>query len=194
MFQKWKDLNTYYISIYLMEEVNVLEGLFDKKILKIVRLFLNEKENQFYLREISTKVNVPVATTFRIIKKLLKLSIIEEIKIKKFKLYKIKQGSNTKFLETFIREEKQILDIFTEKAKNIKGINSVILHGKEAKDRANILIIGESIDSNEIKQLCADIKSKYNFTISPLNLTEDQFKQMSSMGLYSGQKKVLYNK
>lgn len=177
-----------------MEEVNVLEGLFDPKILKIVRLFLNEKDNQFYLREISNKVNVPVATTFRIIKKLLKLGIIEEIKIKKFKFYKIKEGSNIKFLESFIREEKRILDLFIDKIKNIEGINSIILHGKEMKDRANILIIGENIDSNSIKQLCGEIKDKYNFNISSLTLTEDQFKQMSSMGLYSGQKKTLYQR
>jgi len=177
-----------------MEEINILEGLFDSKILKVIRLFLNEKDNQFYLREISNKVNVPVATTFRIVKKLLKLGLIQEIRIKKFKLYKIKEGSNTKFLESFIREEKRILDQFVDRIKNISGINSVILHGKEKKDRVNILIIGENIDSNSIKQLCADIKEKYNFTISSLTLTEDQFKQMSSMGLYSGEKKTLFKK
>lgn len=177
-----------------MEEINVLEGLFDTKILKIVRLFLNEKENQFYLREISNKVSVPVATTFRIVKKLLELGLIQEIKIKKFKLYMLKEGSNTKFLESFIREEKRILDLFIDKIKVLSGINSVILHGKEMKDRANLLIIGENIDSNAIKQLCGEIKDKYNFTISSLTLTEDQFTQMSSMGLYSGEKKILYKK
>ncbi len=177
-----------------MEDINILEGLFDTKILKITRLFINEKENQFYLREISKKVNVPIATTFRIVKKLLKLEIIEEIKIKKFKLYKLKESLNTKFLESFIREEKRILDNFVERIKQIPGVNSLILHGREMKDRANILLIGESIDSNQIKQICADIKEKYNFTISSLTLTEDQFTQMSSMGLYSGDKKILYKK
>ena len=47
----------------------------------------NEKENKFYLREISNKVDVPVATTFRIVKKLLKLGLIEEIKIKKLCIF-----------------------------------------------------------------------------------------------------------
>ena len=102
-----------------MEEINVLEALFDPKILKIIRLFLNEKENQFYLREISNKVNVPVATTFRIVKKLLKLGLIEEIKIKKFKLYRVKESSNIKFLESFIREEKRILDLFIDKIRKL---------------------------------------------------------------------------
>lgn len=177
-----------------MEEINVLEGIFDQKLLKIIRLFLNEKENQFYLREISNKVKVPVATTFRIVKKLLKLGLIEEIKIKKFKLYRLKEGPNTKFLEGFIREEKRILDLFIDGIRNIIGIGSVILHGKETKERANILIIGENIDSNAIKQICGEIKDKYNFTISSLTLTEDQFNQMSSMGLYSGEKKTLFKK
>lgn len=177
-----------------MEEINILEGLFDPKILKIIRLFLNEKENEFYLREISNKVNVPIATTFRIVRRLLKLGLIEEIKIKKFKLYRIKEGSNIKFLESFIREEKRILEIFIDKIKNLSGINSIILHGKEKKDRANILLIGENIKANLVKQICVDIKEKYNFTISSLTLTEDQFKQMSSMGLYSGEKKTLFKK
>lgn len=177
-----------------MGETNLLEQLFDSKILKIIRLFLNEKEGQFYLREISIKTNVPVATTYRFIKKLLGLDLIEEIKIKKFKLYKLKESYNIVFLESFIREEKRILDVFVDKIKIIPGVKSLILHGKEMKDRANILIIGDNVDSNLVKQICADIKEKYNFTISSLTLTDDQFNQMSNMGLYSGQKKMIYTK
>jgi hypothetical protein len=38
------------------------------------------------------------------------------------------------------------------------------------------------------------IKEKYNFVVSPLILTSEQFEQMSVMGLYSGKEKVLFKK
>jgi len=177
-----------------MENLNLLEGLFDNKKLKVIKLFLQNKEKQFYLREIAKQTRVPIASTFRIIKKLMELELITQIKINKFKLYKTATNDNTVFLETFLREGKRIVQFFVEKAKELDGISSVILHGEETEEKANILLIGTNINSNELKRICAEIKEQYNFTISPLTLTQEQFTQMSNMGLYSGKKTVLFSK
>ncbi len=176
-----------------MYNINLLEELFDQKMLRILRMFIANKDNQFYLREISKQCKVPVATTSRIIDKLLKLSLIKIIKIKKFKLYQLHtDNSNIRYLESFLREEKRILDFFLDAIKSMNGIISVIQHGEVLKDRANILVIGEGIDAAELKRIVAEIKEKYKFTISYLVLTEIQFRQMSTMGLYSGKKKVIF--
>ena len=177
-----------------MENLNLLEGLFDNKKLKVIKLFLQNKEKQFYLREIAKQTRVPIASTFRIIKKLMELELITQIKINKFKLYKTATNDNIVFLETFLREGKRIVQFFVEKAKELDGISSVILHGEETEEKANILLIGTNINSNELKRICAEIKEQYNFTISPLTLTQEQFTQMSNMGLYSGKKTVLFSK
>ena len=43
-----------------MHDENLLENLFDSKSLRVLRLFIDDKGNEFYLREIAKKSNVPV--------------------------------------------------------------------------------------------------------------------------------------
>ena len=81
-----------------------------------------------------------------------------------------------------------------ESASKIPNVESLILHGSELKDRANILIIGENVDSNLVKNICGEIKEEYNFTVSALTLAKAQFEQMSDMGLYSGKRKTLFER
>ena len=177
-----------------MEDIKILEGLFDKKILKIIKFFLMNKDKEFYLQEISNQVNVPIATVFRMIKKLKELKIIDEIKIKKFKLYKCADNKNITFLESFIKEGKRIIDNFVDSVIAKTNVEEIILHGSESENKANVLLIGSSVDSNEIKKLCAEFKEKYNYNITALTLEREQYGQMSSMGLYSGRKKLLFRR
>lgn len=177
-----------------MEHFQLLEELFDKKILKIIKFFLLNKGKEFYLQEISKNSNIPIATVFRLIKKLKQLSIIEEIKIKRFKLYRCGENENVTFLESFIKEGKRILDKFVSLASNLSNIEEIILYGKESEDKANVLLIGKNIDSNEVKKICAEIKDKYNFIINSLNLEKEQYEQMTAMGLYSSYKTTLFKR
>ena len=84
--------------------------------------------------------------------------------------------------------------MFIDTVKDIKELQYIVLHGKETKDRANLLLIGENIDSGKIKEICAKIKEEHNFIISPLTVTAEQYDSMSKMGLYSGKKNILYEK
>jgi Fe2+ or Zn2+ uptake regulation protein len=175
-------------------ESRILEELFDNKILQILKLFFREKEKTFYLREITKLSNVPLATTYRIVNKLVHLQLIEIISIRKFKLYRLANNQKTQFLDSFLHEGKKLIQFFIDEITKIPEIEAVILHGKETEDKANMLVIGENIDPNAVKRVCGVVREQYSFTISTLTLTKEQFAQMSSMGLYSGKKKVLYSK
>lgn len=177
-----------------MSNLKILEELFDKKKLAMLKFFLQNKDKEFYLRELSKETSIPIATAYRIIKKLMELDIIIQIKIKKFKLYKLNHGKDIDFLESFLKEGKRVIEEFIEKARQINNIQGIIMHGDETETKANMLIIGENIDSNDIKKICAETKEKYSFIITPLTLTREQFEQMSNMGLYSGKKRVLFSK
>ena len=178
----------------MMENSQLLQELFDTKILAILKLFFKYSDKQFYLLEVSKESGVSSATTFRIVNKLTELGIIKQIKITKFKLYKLNSNENVEFLQDFIREDIQVLKRFINDIKEIDNIEAIILHGKETSNRANVLIIGNDIDPGKMKTLCTYIKEKYDFTISPLTLTKEQYEQMSQMGLYSGQKKILFKR
>ena len=177
-----------------MQAVDVLTELFDKKILAILNTIINDKTGGMYLGEISKAANVPNATTYRILNKLVKVELIEEVKIKKLKLYKFKRSGKSEFLYKLFKKDVQVLKIFIEKVKNMPGLQAIVLHGEEAKDRANILLIGNNIDAGNVKEICAKIKEDHNFIISPLTLTAEQYDSMSKMGLYSGKKNILFEK
>ena len=177
-----------------MASENLLESLFDKKILNILRLLINRKEQKFTLKEISKYSRVPLASTFRIINKLVLLEIIQVSRIKHLKIYSLSQNEKTRYLEIIIKENKTIIEEFIESINKIPGIQTVILHGKQEKDKANILVIGENIESSLVRQAVVLIKEKHNFTITHLILDEDQYNQMAAMNLYSGKKEGLLQK
>ncbi|MBU0471876.1 MAG: winged helix-turn-helix domain-containing protein [Nanoarchaeota archaeon] len=177
-----------------METKELLERLFDEKKLRIIQFFFNHQEEDFYMREVAKKTKIPVATTFRIINKLKELEIINEFKIKKFKVYRININKNTEFLQDIIAQKKSALNDFVEKTSLIDEIQTIILHGKEEKNKANILLIGHNIPVEKVKTFVVEIKESYDFTIIDLNLEPDQFSKMSEMGLFPGRRTVLFQK
>jgi DNA-binding Lrp family transcriptional regulator len=177
-----------------MHDENLLENLFDEKTLKIIRLFLDYKNKEFYLREIAKESDVPVSTTFRLVKKLVNANIIKQIKIKTLKLYKLAENDNTKYLSKLLKEKPRALEEFLQKAKRFDFIDEIILHGKEEKNKASVLLIGDNIDNGEIKMLCGKIKEDYNFNVLTVPLEREQFEQMSSMDLFPREKRLLYSR
>ena len=177
-----------------MENIEILEELFDSKIVKVLRHFMANEGQEFYLREIAKLTGTSPATIYRILNKLVKNKILIVSLHKNNKLYKLDENKTTEYLKSVLKLEKRIVELFVDSVKGLPGIESIILHGDEKDNRANILLIGEGINPGEIKLLCAEIKEKYHYSITSLSLTREQFEQMSAMGLYSGKKKVLWGK
>jgi hypothetical protein len=68
----------------------------------------------------------------------------------------------------------------------------IVLHGKEERSKANILIIGNAIDMERVRAAALHAKETYGFNIIHLALDPGQYNKMSSMGLYPGKKVILY--
>lgn len=177
-----------------MENLRLLEELFDANMIRMIQLFLANKDKEFYLREVSKETRIPVATTYRLVNRLCKLDVIKQIKVSRFKLYKLNQNNDVKYLESFLKKDTQIMDLFVDSIRDMGGIKTIILHGDEAKDRANVFLIGDNIDAGEIKERIAHIKETNKFTVSALILTKEQYEQMSTMNLYSGKKRLLFER
>ena len=69
-----------------MQELELLKKLFDNKLVNTINVLINDKSEGLYLNEVSRLANVPPATTYRIINKLVNLDIIQEIRVKKLKI------------------------------------------------------------------------------------------------------------
>ena len=66
-----------------------LLALMDQKIMRILRVFLANSSAEFHLQEIAAAAKVPVATVFRIIPKLVALSLITPRLHGKMKFYQL---------------------------------------------------------------------------------------------------------
>lgn len=86
-----------------MPDRKVLEGLLDIKIENILRLFFQNEDELFHINKISAESKVPLATSFRIVRKLVGLKIIKTVEIGKFKVYKLDAGKKTKLLMQLIK-------------------------------------------------------------------------------------------
>ena len=176
-----------------MAAKNIIEEFFDKKTLAILKLFLFDSQTEkYYLREVAKKAKVPVATTFRIVKRLRGLGIVDETLIKKTRLYYLSRNKNTVFLHSLLEEKKTVVDEFVDKVAKLAGVEMIVMHGEAINDKANILIIGSGIDSKVVKEKVGDIRERHGFNIIELILEPAQFNQMSSMGLFPGKKVILW--
>ncbi|MFP4524591.1 MAG: hypothetical protein ACLFO2_04765 [Candidatus Woesearchaeota archaeon] len=174
-----------------MEKKDILAALIDNQLLKIFRVFINNPDQQFYLRELAKRAKVPPATTYRVVQQLLKIELITESKVKRFKFYQL-HDENAGFLADILADRKSAVQEFVEEIKQDPHVEMVVLHGKEESLKANLLIIGNDLDHDLIRNASYRAKETYGFKIIYLTLAPDQYNQMSSMGLYPGKKVLLY--
>ncbi len=172
----------------------VLE-LIDDKLVKLVDLFSNNPDREFYLREISRLTNIPPATTYRLIHKLLDKEIIEQKIINKFKLYKLKNNEKAKKIAELFSKKKNALEVFKEEIAKIPEVQLVyLLEQRRGENKLNVLILGSGIDPGEIKKIIVKIKEDFDLTINHLTLTFDQYDKMISMGLFPGKKSIIFQR
>jgi sugar-specific transcriptional regulator TrmB len=177
-----------------MPAANILEEFFDKKELSILKLFLFDDTEQFYLREVSKKTKVPVATTFRIMKKLRQIGIIQENLIKKTKLYSLTHNKATALLSELFEERKTILEEFIETVSSLEGAEVILSHGEPQKGKIEIIIIGNNLDVKTLNEKVGEIKYKYDFTIIATPVNSQQFARLILTGSISEKKTILWEK
>ena len=170
--------------------LGVVEELFDSNKIAVLKVLVNSKE-EWYLRELSRKSEVPVTTTFRVLEQLVSLGLVQKREMKTAKLYSMIKNERTAVLFNLLGERVDPLQIFGEKIKNVVGVRQVIVQGDVRQDGANVLVIGSGFDADAVKRIGEDIEKNTGFKVYSLGLTEDQYKQMSQMGFYPGPKKVL---
>ncbi len=172
-----------------MVKKEVLTQLIDEKKAAILQTVLNSKE-EMYLKEIAEKSNVPITSTFRILKELVNLEILNKKEWKTSKVYFCQENEKVEFLKDLFSEQFDGLQGFVDIVGEFEGVNNIVLHGAKKKGKASVLLIGPSIDADKVDIVCKEIKDK-GFEINFMALTKEQYAQMTKMGLYAGEKKVL---
>ncbi len=152
---------------------------------------MNNPERQYYLREIARVTKVPPASAHRIILQLKELELIIEYKDRYLKTY-VANEQNLTIFSSILEDKKSAIQEFADFIKTVEGVDMAIQHGKEERDKVSVLIVGEGINQNLIRDRTNEIKEKYKFNIIYLLLSPIQYDQMASMGLYPGKKIILW--
>ena len=80
----------------------ILDGIVDDKILKILKTLSKHNKDIYHLNKLSKQSKVPIATTSRIMKTLVKQDIAETIKVGKIRLYRLKKTDKTKEIQRLL--------------------------------------------------------------------------------------------
>ena len=116
-----------------MEPSQILENLFDNKILKIIKHFLKNEDKEYYLREVSRHTRVSPASTYRILNKLYAMDLLLMREIKTMKLYKLNINKNVEFIKSIM--EIDVLQYFIENILRIPNIEEILLLGQKGKSK-----------------------------------------------------------
>lgn len=81
----------------------LLEDLVEAKTLSIIKTLSKDQTKIFHLNSLSKGAKVPVSSTARIIKRLVKKKYAEEIKLGKISVYKWTNNKKTEHLEKFMK-------------------------------------------------------------------------------------------
>lgn len=161
----------------MVERTSLLKKLFDEKTVIVLSELLNNP-GIFYLRDISKSTKVSLATTYRIIQKLLNIGLVERKKVGKLTQYIVKKGE--KYNETYaLLYGKKIDPLFIFKQK----LKSKYLHNFSIFKTENnkiFVITNKIIDIYPTKK---EIENQNNIKLDILTLDEKQFKQMRDMEL-----------
>ena len=84
--------------------MEILNDLFDEKLIKIINIFLDSPEKRFCLTDISNLSRINVSTTFRILNKLVEKKIIKTIIIGKVRIYQLEANDKVFSLRKFVME------------------------------------------------------------------------------------------
>lgn len=167
----------------------MISSLIEKKRMSVLKVFLENKKNM-YLNEIAKEANVPPSTCLRILNEMLKHGLIKQTNVSRLKLYSIDHDKG-KHLESLLAKDQDPLDLFVNEASKEQWVKRIVLHGKD-EDKANVLLIGNNMRSENIKIIAANIREEYGFTVSYMMLTHEQFSQMKELNLFKGKLEELY--
>ncbi len=171
-----------------MDRSSVLANLFDEKTVKILEKLLLKKDI-FYLRELSKESGVSLATTYRIVQKLLTMGLAEKTQHGKFTIYKLKRNSLvfTEIYNIIVGQEVDPIEYLQKTLKETLPKQPILLY--ILNDGNKVFIIGD-VPAIITAQLSSKIHEKTGTKLELLAVSSDQFSKMQEMGLISAGKAI----
>lgn len=172
---------------------DVLAGLLDDKLIRVISLFMKHPRKKFYLSEVARLSGVNTATTFRIMKKLVKENLVSMDVIGKVRVYQLGQNERVKSLSNFLhKEEKEdVLNEFCKKVGALPRVRLILLDSRTSVG-AQLIIVGDLSSKERIDLICREFAEKKKFNVSYIELRTTQYDGLKASRNFDMNKKVLF--
>jgi predicted transcriptional regulator len=184
----------------------VLEKLFHSKTeVKLLRLFLNNSDKAYLIRDAAKELKVNTAVAKKEISNLAKIGFLLLRKKSKKSYYCV----NRNFV--FYEELKKLIfktsptsfDKIKSQAARLGQIRFVLISGiliNSEKGRVDIMIVGENIDRSKLRSFLSNIEAEVGKKVNYVYMTVDEFKYRKDMfdkfiiDIFDGPHKILIDK
>lgn len=165
----------------------ILEKLFNSKTrIKIFRLFLNNPERGYLLREVAERLKVNLSDARREVKSLEQIKFL----ILRKKSGKVYYYASSGFV--FYDELKKLIfkaspsssDKIKSRAAKLGRVRFVLISRSlinSDKGRVDIMIVGEHINRNKLKRFLSDIEAEVGKAVNYVYMNTDEFKYRQGM-------------
>ena len=136
-----------------------LDVLIEPKTRAILRTLQKSPGKLFHLNSLAKSSKVPISSTARIVKKLLKNNLIEEMKVGKWSVYKLVVGENISKSDYFNLIDLKIKQILQTLQKNIDKIHNLNSLAKSSR-------VSVSSTARIIRKLVKNNSVLYSISIS----------------------------
>ncbi|MDF1498658.1 MAG: hypothetical protein P1P85_04900 [Patescibacteria group bacterium] len=165
----------------------VLEKLFgSKNEVKLLRLFLNNAEEQYLISEIADKIKAPLPSTRKEVNNLIKIKFLIQRKKSNKTFYQVNQDF------VFYNELKKLIfkasptsaDKITSQVIKLGQIRFVLISGvflNSDKGKIDILIVGEHINRAKLKNFLSNVEAEVGKGISYVCMSTDELRYRKSM-------------
>ena len=165
----------------------LLANLFDKKTIEVLKKLLLKKDI-FYLRDISRETSVSLATTFRIVQKLVSLGLVTKEQQDKFTWYKLLRDTEIykEIYALVMGATPDPADLFKQqmKEKFAAAFQAFVTKDKERK----IIVISEMVKQPDADAVISSVAETTGTKLNCMVMTPQFYEQMQTMGLISKDK------
>jgi uncharacterized membrane protein len=171
------------------DKTGLLSSLFDKKTVEVLKKLLL-KQGNFYIRDLSKETGVPLATTYRIVQKLVGLGVVEKKEVDKFVFYSVKKDSPVYHdVHTLVfGTSADPLELFKL---TLKERHNGAFSAYKDKD-GKIFIVSDLIKEADVAEIANYVFNKTQTKPNYIVVSRDFFQKMQDMNLINKEKLTLF--
>lgn len=165
------------------EKAELLASFFDKKTVAVLNSVLRQKDT-FGVREIARSASVSVATTYRILQKLISIKLVSKGAHGKLAYYSVNKKAPLldSVYSIVVGTRPSPIDLFKERV--VAADSKASFHvTKDASGEEKVFVISNTLSLEKAGEIAGLVETETGKALKYVVLALEQFKQMRDMGI-----------